>query len=83
MPAFFISAALGITLGIIAGYKRGTLFDAGINMFSLIFIALPSFIIAPILISILLKLNVIPSFINPFSSQSSQVYSTGQIVLSW
>ncbi|WBP83881.1 ABC transporter permease [Mycoplasmopsis edwardii] len=83
VPAFFISAALGITLGIIAGYKRGTLFDAGINMFSLIFIALPSFIIAPILISILLKLNVTPSFINPFSSQSSQVYSTGQIALSW
>ncbi|AKF41073.1 ABC transporter permease [Mycoplasmopsis canis] len=83
VPAFFISAILGIALGIVAGYKRGTLFDAGINAFSLFFIALPSFIIAPILISLLLKLNVTPSFINPYSEQNSQVYSSGQIFISW
>ncbi|VEU63615.1 ABC transporter permease [Mycoplasmopsis bovirhinis] len=83
VPAFFISAILGIILGTVAGYKRGTMFDAGINVFSLFFIALPSFIIAPILISILLRVNVTPTFINPYSEQSSQVFSTTQIIVSW
>lgn len=83
LPAFFISAIMGIVLGTVAGYKRGTIFDAGINIFSLFFIALPSFIIAPILISILLRVNITPNFINPYSAQSSQVYTKSQIFLSW
>ncbi|QJR43947.1 ABC transporter permease subunit [Mycoplasma miroungirhinis] len=52
LPAFIISSIIGIILGTFAGYKRGTLLDSGINIFVLIFIALPSFIIAPIAINI-------------------------------
>ncbi|WAM04574.1 ABC transporter permease [Mycoplasmopsis cynos] len=82
IPAFFISAFIGIILGIFAGYKRGTIFDAIINLFSLFFIALPSFIIAPIMISILLNFKVTPSFINPYGSDAN-VYSNYDIFISW
>lgn len=52
IPAFVISAILGSVLGIVAGYKRGTPVDHAINVFVFIFIAIPSFIIAPIFIQI-------------------------------
>ncbi|MBN4089194.1 ABC transporter permease [Mycoplasma enhydrae] len=57
-PAFIISAIFGITIGIFAGYKRGKLFDSGANLFVLIFVAVPSFILAPILITISLQLGI-------------------------
>ncbi|WP_027121237.1 ABC transporter permease [Mycoplasma leonicaptivi] len=79
VPSFIISMFLGIFLGILSGYKRGTWIDASINMFALLFIALPSFVIAPILITILLKGGVTPTFILP----DNQLYTTGQIILSW
>ncbi|UWW01011.1 ABC transporter permease subunit [Mycoplasmopsis felis] len=78
-PAFIISAILGIFLGILSGYKRGTWIDASINVFALFFIALPSFVIAPILITILLSANVTPNFILPDDSK----YTTNQIITSW
>ncbi|RMA78607.1 oligopeptide transport system permease protein [Metamycoplasma subdolum] len=59
-PAFVLSSITGVTLGIFAGYKRGKLFDSAINVFVMIFIALPSFIIAPIAISISTKLGILP-----------------------
>ncbi|WAM11518.1 ABC transporter permease subunit [Mycoplasmopsis cynos] len=52
------------------------------NLFSLFFIALPSFIIAPIMISILLNFKVTPSFINPYGSDAN-VYSNYDIFISW
>lgn len=52
LPAFFISVILGVLLGVLSGYKRGKIIDSSINGFVLIFIALPSFIIAPIFIKI-------------------------------
>ncbi|WP_322910892.1 ABC transporter permease [Mycoplasmopsis felis] len=79
VPAFIISAILGIFLGILSGYKRGTWIDASINVFALFFIALPSFVIAPILITILLSANVTPNFILPDDSK----YTTNQIITSW
>ncbi|WAM01873.1 ABC transporter permease subunit [Mycoplasmopsis felis] len=79
MPAFIISAILGIFLGILSGYKRGTWIDASINVFALFFIALPSFVIAPILITILLSANVTPNFILPDDSK----YTTNQIITSF
>ncbi|UWV84812.1 ABC transporter permease [Mycoplasmopsis felis] len=78
-PAFIISAILGIFLGILSGYKRGIWIDASINVFALFFIALPSFVIAPILITILLSANVTPNFILPDDSK----YTTNQIITSW
>ncbi|WP_370452018.1 ABC transporter permease [Mycoplasma sp. NEAQ87857] len=83
VPAFIISVIAGITLGIVAGYKRGTMFDAAINLFALFFVALPSFVIAPILISILLSANVPPVFLNPVDPNVLQTSGWGQIITSW
>ncbi|MDC8900814.1 ABC transporter permease [Metamycoplasma hyosynoviae] len=69
-PAFIMSAVFGTTLGVVAGYKRGKWADSTINVFVLFFIALPSFIIAPIAISISVKLKIL-STIPPFGSGQS------------
>ncbi len=52
IPSFIISAIIGIFLGTIAGYNRGKLIDTIINIFVVIFIGLPSFVIAPIFLII-------------------------------
>ncbi len=52
VPAFIISAIFGIFLGIVAGYNRGKWIDNLINLFVVIFIGLPSFVIAPIILLI-------------------------------
>lgn len=52
LPSFIISAIIGVLFGIWAGYKRGTWIDSFINTTSLLFVALPSFVIAPIAIQI-------------------------------
>lgn len=52
IPAFIMSFIIGSFLGIIAGYNRGTWIDYTINLFVVIFIGLPSFIIAPIILLI-------------------------------
>ncbi|PZV98754.1 ABC transporter permease [Metamycoplasma auris] len=58
LPAFLVSSIFGITLGVFAGYKRGKLFDSAANVFVLLFIAVPSFVLAPILITISLKIGI-------------------------
>ncbi|VEU58582.1 ABC transporter permease [Mycoplasmopsis gallinacea] len=83
LPSFIISAILGIALGIVAGYKRGTTFDIFVNFFSLVFIALPSFIVAPIFISILLNFNIPPIFQNPSNEEVIKAMGWGKIILSW
>lgn len=55
LPSFVISAIIGVLLGVWAGYKRGTWIDSVINSTSILFVALPSFIIAPIAIQIFAK----------------------------
>ncbi|MBD5423389.1 MAG: ABC transporter permease [Mycoplasma sp.] len=52
IPAFIISVVIGVFLGIIAGYNRGKWIDVVINLFVVIFIGLPSFVIAPIILLI-------------------------------
>lgn len=52
IPSFIISAIFGSFLGIVAGYNRGTWIDTTINTFVVIFIGLPSFVIAPIILLI-------------------------------
>lgn len=59
-PAFLLSSTIGTSLGIYSGYKRGKLFDSFTNIFVLIFIALPSFIIAPIAITIAASMGILP-----------------------
>ena len=72
LPAFILSAIIGVTFGVIAGYKHGKWQDSTINVFVLIFIALPSFIIAPIAITIAFKVGGIspevPKFGDPTKS---------------
>ncbi|CAM9114763.1 ABC transporter permease [Mycoplasma marinum] len=59
LPAFVLSTILGITLGFIAGYKRGKWQDTLINVFVMFFVAVPSFVLA-ILFLILGKLGKMP-----------------------
>ncbi|WP_255558987.1 ABC transporter permease [Mycoplasma sp. Ms02] len=75
LPSFLISATLGIALGILAGYKRGKIIDSIINAFSLVFSALPSFVIAPIAISLILYFAPTAhyKFIDP---SKSEIFST-------
>ncbi|BAP39552.1 ABC transporter permease [Metamycoplasma canadense] len=58
LPAFIVSSISGITIGVFAGYKRGKLFDSAANLFVLLFVAIPSFVLAPILIAISLKIGI-------------------------
>ncbi|AWX42587.1 oligopeptide ABC transporter permease [Metamycoplasma cloacale] len=60
LPSFVISSILGITLGVVAGYNRGKWIDSSINIFVVVFIALPSFIIAPIVITLFVKVGLPP-----------------------
>ncbi|MGL5617883.1 MAG: ABC transporter permease [Metamycoplasmataceae bacterium] len=56
-PALIFSSLIGISLGIFAGYKRGTWVEVVINIFVVTFIGLPSFVIAPIMILIAVNSN--------------------------
>lgn len=67
VPALIFSSILGIGLGVLAGYKRGTWVEALINIFVMFFVGLPSFVLAPIMI--LLAVNsdglIFPDFKDP------------------
>ncbi len=67
IPSFFISVILGTILGIIAGYNRGKWIDVLINLFVVVFIGLPSFVIAPIILLIANSSNglIISQFVYP------------------
>ncbi|MBU4690007.1 ABC transporter permease [Mycoplasma zalophidermidis] len=66
LPSFIISASLGILIGVLAGYKRGTWIDNLINAFVFVFIAVPSFILAPMFLNVFQKLGFDIRFISPF-----------------
>ncbi len=67
IPAVIFSLILGIGLGVIAGYKRGTWVEGLINIFVMFFVGLPSFVLAPIAIMIAINSNgfILPSFQRP------------------
>ena len=46
IPAYILGMVIGIFVGFVAGYKRGTTTDSIIVTFAVIFIAVPSFLIA-------------------------------------
>lgn len=52
VPAMFFAIIIGVSLGVVAGYNRGKLIDTLINIFVVIFIGLPSFVIAPLILLI-------------------------------
>ncbi|WP_029512534.1 ABC transporter permease [Mycoplasmopsis iners] len=60
VPSMAMSLIGGITIGVFAGYKRGKLFDSVSNIIVLIFVAVPSFIIAPLVIAIGVKFGISP-----------------------
>ena len=64
LPAFVVSCILGICLGVFAGYKRGTAWDTIINIFVFFFIAIPSFIMAPIILNLFAKWGFERQFID-------------------
>ena len=47
---FMFGTILGLAFGIYAGYKRGKFADITLNIFSILFVAIPSFVLAAILI---------------------------------
>lgn len=63
LPSFIISAILGVTLGVVSGYKRGKFLDTFINSASLLFVAIPSFVLAPLIIKWGLALGFPPSYL--------------------
>lgn len=67
VPSLIFSIVIGVFLGVVAGYNRGRWIDTIISLFVIIFIGLPSFVIAPIMILIAINSNgfVLPEFIWP------------------
>lgn len=67
VPAFIFSSIIGIGLGVLSGYKRGTWVEAVINIFVTFFIGLPSFVLAPIMIIIAVNSGgvILPDFKDP------------------
>lgn len=65
LPSFVISSILGVMIGVLAGYKRGTWIDNAISAFVFVFIAVPSFVLAPIILGIFQKLGFDTRFIHP------------------
>lgn len=82
IPAFVVSAILGILLGIFAGYNRGKIVDSGINFFVIFFVALPSFIFAPIVIAVGIALGFPNRVLEP-GTQQAQFFGLGEIIKSW
>ncbi|OYD26829.1 oligopeptide transport system permease protein [Mycoplasma testudineum] len=47
LPSFIISTIAGVLLGLLAAYNRGKWLDHGTQIFTRLFVSLPSFVIAP------------------------------------
>lgn len=61
--AICAAIVIGVSLGSIAAYKRGSVVDSFVNFFSTLGIALPSFVICTILLKIFaMGLGILPSY---------------------
>ncbi len=78
LPAFFISAILGILLGIVSAYYRGRWIDTLINIISVLFMSIPSFVMALYLIKAAGATGLPTNFIVP----GSHGYTPGKMALS-
>ncbi|MGZ9414286.1 ABC transporter permease [Mycoplasma sp. 5370] len=65
LPAFVLSVIIGISLGVIAAYNRGKWIDSAITTFVTLFVALPAFVIAPIIVLITSKAGLPFEFKDP------------------
>lgn len=77
-PAFIISSIIGVILGIVAAYFRGRWQDTVINVFAVIFISIPSFVLALYLVQLAGLLNLPTNFVVPGSND----YTLGKMILS-
>ncbi len=78
LPAFIISSLLGIILGIVSAYFRGRWQDTLINTVSVIFVSIPSFVMALYLVQLAGLINLPTNFIVP----GSEDYTIGKLFLS-
>ncbi|CAM9139690.1 ABC transporter permease [Mycoplasma marinum] len=62
---FVFGTILGLIFGIIAGYKRGKWPDIVLNVFTILFVAIPSFILASILVLLINKTSWPTQFLSP------------------
>ena len=78
LPAFVISSILGVIFGTIAAYNRGKWQDTVINAFSVLFISIPSFVLALYLIQFAGALGLPTNVVVPGSSG----FTVGKMLLS-
>lgn len=65
LPSFLISAFLGVILGTVAAYRRDRIEDAAISGISTFFVAIPSFVLAPFVVLIAIKIGLPFEFKDP------------------
>ncbi len=78
LPAFVISSILGIVLGIVSAYYRGKWIDTLINIISVLFMSIPSFVMALYLIKAAGAIGLPTNFIVP----GSWGFTPGKMILS-
>ncbi|MBG0730571.1 ABC transporter permease [Mycoplasma sp. 'Moose RK'] len=76
LPSFLISSLLGIILGTIAAYRRGRVEDAAISGISTFFVAIPSFVLAPFVVLIAIKIGL------PFEFKDAEIYGVSTTIAS-
>ncbi len=75
VPAFIFSMMIGILLGFLSGYKRGTWIDVLINIFVIVFTGIPSFVLAVLFIFFGKLLGIPTSFISPDNGYKQMIFS--------
>ncbi|MDE5599844.1 MAG: ABC transporter permease subunit [Ureaplasma sp.] len=76
VPAFILSAVLGIGFGVLSACYRGKWVDTLINIIAVLFLAIPSFIFALYLIKLAGLIGLPTSFIAPGSGPIAQVIAS-------
>ncbi len=76
-PAFVLSSIIGVILGIISAYYRGRWPDILINAIAVLFISIPSFVLALYLIQLAGVIGLPTNFIPP---ESNEATSAGKVI---
>ncbi len=78
-PAFVFSSIIGVILGVISAYYRGRWPDIVINAIAVLFISIPSFVLALYLIQLAGVIGLPTNFIPP---ESNEATSAGKVISS-
>ncbi|WP_027122047.1 ABC transporter permease [[Mycoplasma] imitans] len=76
--SFVISVILGVTFGILSAVYRGKAIDTTLNILSVVFVSVPSFVIAIVLLIIFRNTNIPTRYIAP----GSDGYTVGKFLAS-